>query len=205
MWQDIFETDAQILDRAIHMIEDWSDAKVHISTQAHTTTTRSSVASTSHQTPPHVFFFLIEHVPHVADLSATSMPFFSDSLNRIGIRICIRDDEGTFVLAKTVSLSRRCHVPLGEALGLFHDIQWLRDMQFDNVDFALDSQLTTKVFNHQREDVSEFGKVIFACKRLFTSSFTNSQVEFNKRQSNVVTHTFAWIATLSASFIPFYL
>jgi len=37
-----------------------------------------------------------------------------------GIDICIRDDEGTFVLAKTVSISPMCFVVVEEALGLFH-------------------------------------------------------------------------------------
>jgi len=49
---------------------------------------------------------------------------------------CIRDDEGTFVLAKTLPITPMCTVAVGEALGLFHVLQWLSDMQFNSVDFV---------------------------------------------------------------------
>ncbi|KEH16790.1 hypothetical protein MTR_0093s0070 [Medicago truncatula] len=80
-----------------------------------------------------------------------------------GIGICIRDDEGTFMLAKTVYISPMCSVVVGEALGLFQSLQWLSDMQFDNVDFTLDSKITTDAFNHRRIDVTEFIQVISSC------------------------------------------
>jgi len=48
---------------------------------------------------------------------------FSDSLNITGIGICVHDDEGTFVLAKIVSISPMCSIVVGEALGLFHALQ----------------------------------------------------------------------------------
>jgi len=51
-------------------------------------------------------------------------------------------------------------VDMGEALDLFHDLQWLSDMQFDDVDVALYSKITTDVFHHRRVDVAEFGQVI---------------------------------------------
>jgi hypothetical protein len=38
-----------------------------------------------------------------------------------------------------------------------------------------------------------------ASRRLFTSSFTNSRVEFNKRQINEVAHALARVAPFSAS------
>jgi hypothetical protein len=59
---------------------------------------------------------------------------FSDSLNRTGVGMCIRDAEGLFVLAKTLHFSPKCSVPLGEALGLFSALQWLRDSGLDHVD-----------------------------------------------------------------------
>jgi len=41
--------------------------------------------------------------------------------------------------------------------------------------------------------------ILFQCKRLFTSQFTNSRVEFNRRQANEVAHALAGEAALSAS------
>jgi hypothetical protein len=88
---------------------------------------------------------------------------FSSIRNHTGIGICLRDDNGAFVLAKTMSLS----------LGLLYAMQWMHDMQFDNVDFVVDSKITTYAFHSKRIDVTEFGHVISACRDIF-STFTNS-------------------------------
>lgn len=71
---------------------------------------------------------------------------FSSHFNRTGIGICVRDSEGTFVLAKVVSYPCCYSVDVGEALGLYTALQWLSDMQFDNVDFETDSKLTCDAF-----------------------------------------------------------
>jgi hypothetical protein len=113
--------------------------------------------------------------------------------------MCIRDAEGTFVLAKTLNFSPKCSVPLGEALGLLHAFQWLRDSGLDHVDFASDSKIVTDAFHHQRPDVTEFGQVMSTARSLFTSSLTNSLVEFNRRQTNEVAHVLARVAPFSAS------
>ena len=102
------------------------------------------------------------------------------------------------MLAKTVSISPMCSVAVGEALGLFHALQWLSDMQFDNLDFTLDSKITTDAFNHRQIDVTEFGQVISACQSLFNTHFSNSKVEFNRSQANEVAHILAGAVTLSA-------
>jgi NADPH-dependent 7-cyano-7-deazaguanine reductase QueF-like protein len=113
--------------------------------------------------------------------------------------MCILDAEGTIVLAKTLNFSPKCSVPLGEAMWLLYALQWLRDMGLDQVDFALDSKIVTEAFHKQPPDVSEFGHVLSASRRLLTSSFRNSRVEFNRRQANEVAHTLARVAPFSAS------
>jgi ribonuclease HI len=113
--------------------------------------------------------------------------------------MCIRDSEGTFVLAKTLNFSPQCSVHLGEAMGLCYALQWLRDLGLDHADFALDSKIVTDDFHHQRPDVTKFGHVMSAARRLFSSSFTNSRVEFNRRQANEVAHALARVALFSAS------
>jgi len=57
-----------------------------------------------------------------------------------------------FGLAKTLSITPICMVSMVE--GLFHTLQWLGDMRFDNVDFTLDSKITTNVIHHHRIDVT---------------------------------------------------
>jgi len=57
------------------------------------------------------------------------------------IGLCIRDEEGTFILAKVISVFSVCYVHMGEALALFYALQWLSDMSFDHVDFCSDSKV----------------------------------------------------------------
>ena len=87
----------------------------------------------------------------------------------------------------------------GEALSFFLCAKWLGYMGFDNVNFTLDSKTTTDVFNGHRVDITEFGLVLFACRRLFNAKFTNSKVEFTWRQANGVVHHLVEVDTLLAS------
>jgi len=80
---------------------------------------------------------------------------------------------------------------VGEVVRLFHAIQWLSDMQMDNIDFEVDSKI--------RKEESEFGHIIAASCSIFHSKFSNSQVEFIRRQANAVAHTLIGEATLLAS------
>jgi len=114
---------------------------------------------------------------------------FSDQRNITGVGICIRDDEGTFVLAKVIPISSLCSISMGEALALYHALEWLSDMSFDHVDFCSNSKVTV--------DVTETGYILTACRRLFTTHFTNSKVEFSRQQTNEVAHTLAGVVTLS--------
>jgi ribonuclease HI len=106
---------------------------------------------------------------------------FSVATNRTSISICVRDDDGAFVLAKTISFDVVHSVHVGEALGLYHALEWLSDMQFDIVDFETDCKTTCDAFHSHKDDVSEFGHIISACQSLFTNHFTNSRVEFIRR------------------------
>ncbi|KAK2398440.1 putative mitochondrial protein [Trifolium repens] len=199
LWEDVNETDSQVIDRAFHLIEDWSTANATIQSQAplniptrgaqHTTygMASSSTSTTSWQHP------LQGRLKCNVDAS------FSESLNSTGVGMCIRDADGTFVLAKTFNFSPRCVVPLGEAMGLLFAIQWLRDLAIDHVDIALDSKIVTDAFHKQWPDVTEFGHVMSTARSLFSASFTNSRVEFNRRQANEVAHVLARVAHFSAS------
>ena len=129
---------------------------------------------------------------------------FSSSLNRTEIGICVRDSEGTFVLAKVVSFPCIYSVDVGEALGLHSAMQWLSDMQFDNVDFETDSKITRDAFHSTRDDISEFGWIISSCRPLFNSSFTTSRVEFARRQANAVTHVLAREAAFLANPVVYF-
>jgi len=63
---------------------------------------------------------------------------FPNHDNRVGIGTCIRDDEGTFVLAKTKWFKPKCDVHIGEALGLLSALYWVHELQLGPIDFELE-------------------------------------------------------------------
>jgi ribonuclease HI len=85
----------------------------------------------------------------------------------VGIGVCIRDDQGQFVLAKTEWHSPILDVDTGEALGLLSAMKWMRDLHLNNVVFELDSKRVVDSFKHNRRDESVFGDIIKDCKNVF--------------------------------------
>jgi len=124
---------------------------------------------------------------------------FSSQRNKMGVDICIHDKDGVFILARTVTFSDVYPVDIGEALSLYHTLQWVNDMHLDNIYFEVDSKTTKDALYSGREDITEFGNIIEASRSLLSSKFTNSRVEFVRRQANVVTHTLAGETTFLAS------
>jgi hypothetical protein len=109
-----------------------------------------------------------------------------------------------FVLAKTISFYGVYSVDVGEALSLYHTLQWVSDMQLDNIDFEVDSKSTRDAIYSGREDISELGNIITASWALLSSKFNNSRVEFATRQANMVAHTLAGEATFHASPVVYF-
>jgi hypothetical protein len=68
-------------------------------------------------------------------------------------------------------------VDVGEALGFFNTLQWIADMQFDSVEFAIDLKVTDGAFNSNHREATKFGQVITTCQNPFSTSITNSRVE----------------------------
>ncbi|CAJ2637916.1 unnamed protein product [Trifolium pratense] len=200
LWQDVTETSSQVVARAIKLIEDWINAhKAAARQQPEGTRSDNSNASELRSINRSVQAPIRWRKPATGRYKCNIDASFSSHSNRVGIGICIRDDEGRSVLAKSMWLSPICNVDIGEALGLLHAIKWVSELQLDAVDFALDSKLVVDYFNKGGCDITEFGDIIGECKRYFSLFFTNSLVEFNRRQANEVAHALARVATSLAS------
>jgi len=119
----------------------------------------------------------------------------STSKNKVGIGICIKDDQGHFVLARTEWFLPCIDMHIGEATGLLHVLQWVQELGLNDIDFELDSK-----FNSKGEDISELGAIIHNCRHIYNSYFTNSCVEFPMRQTNEVAHSLAKAVTSHDSF-----
>jgi len=117
----------------------------------------------------------------------------------VGIKICIRDAEGGYVLTKITWFLPLCSVEIGEALGLCEALQWMAELGMDNMDFSLDSKLVVDVVTTNNSSNTHFRSIISHCRHLLNTHFTNTKVEFSRRRVNKVTHELTHAISLEAS------
>ena len=93
LWQQQNETCMQVVERARHLLDDWTTAQE----------VRSHKATDNHaQLNSVIHGHVIELTkPTYGRYKCNIDASFSDSLNMVGIDKCIRDDQGEFVMAKT--------------------------------------------------------------------------------------------------------
>jgi hypothetical protein len=114
--------------------------------------------------------------------------------------MCIRDEHGAFIVAKTEWYTLRSKVHIGEALRLLSALNWVHELQLGSVDLELDSKRMIHSFHYLIQDYFEFGVLMDHCKLIFSNYYSNSSVEFVRRHANAVAHNLAKAAILSASF-----
>jgi len=90
---------------------------------------------------------------------------FCELSNRVGIGVCIRDENGTFVLAKIEWFSPICEVHVAETLGLLSTLEWVHVLNLRHVDFEMDAKRVIDNFHSQTNDVTEFWHIIGIMKK----------------------------------------
>ena len=191
LWQQQNETCLQVVEWARHLLDDWRTAQEVRSHKA--TNILAQLNSVIHG--PVSKWTKPTYGRYKCNIEAS----FSDSLNMVGIGICIRDDQGDFVMAKTDCFSPLCDVDVGEVVGLHIALHWVSDLHYDNVEFVLDSKSVVQRFNSNLSDSSELGCIIQVCRQLFDCNFHDPHVEFNRRQANGVAHELARVSPSHAS------
>lgn len=83
----------------------------------------------------------------------------------------------------------------GEALGLYHTIQWVHDLQLAKLDFEVDSKRVADYFKHGSGDLTEFGTIMKCTIHYCKLHLENSHVEFIRMQVNMVANALAGKAT----------
>jgi len=198
VWDNVTETSVVVVERARNMVTNWQLANAP-TTLAATSPPHHTLAANVETSVSKQQNKILWQPPMSGRYKCNIDATFSSHHNRTGIGVCVRDSEGIFVLSKTLTYPCTVSVDVGEALGLHSALQWLSDMQLDNVDFEIDSKLTVDAFLSNRNDLSEFCCIISSCRSLFHNLFSNSRVEFVRRQANAVAHTLAREATHSTS------
>lgn len=139
VWEDTDEVSATVVDRACTLIADWEDADSPPSSillHAHGQQVQSSThqKQSSHQHHPHTGAVTHQWMPpSLGRYKCNIDAAFSNQFQWTSIGVCLRDDSGTFVLAKTLQFNHLYPVVVGEALGLFHALRWPQDMHFDYI------------------------------------------------------------------------
>jgi len=185
IWKEVIDAQTFVFDRVKVLLEDWKDAKLV-----------QECSPNCQQQGRHVKWVK----PNTCRFKCNIDASFSEHLNKVGIGMCIRDENGTFVLAKQEYFSPICEVHIGEALGLLSALDWVHELNIGPVDFELDAKRVVDSFNSQNCDATEFGNIISYCKSLCINFYENSSVEFIRRQANEAAHKLAKAALLSASF-----
>jgi len=93
------------------------------------------------------------------------------SLNRVGFGNVLGMMLVNLCWPKQFSLLPYVMLMWGEVVGLHTTLQWVLDLQFDNMDFTLYSK---RVVDHVNSDVKEnieFACIIFACRQLLQNSY----------------------------------
>ena len=190
LWQQVSDSTVTVLERARHLLAGWRNANRK---QAPIRQDSSpSMPSTSYHNGD---TNINRRKPRSGRYKCNVDASFPNNTNKVGLGMCVR--------SRTMCFSPVCSIDVGEALGLYHAIRWIHELQLTNVDFEVDSKRVADYFNNGRGDVPEFGSIMDNSIHFCNTYLTNSHVEFIRRQANEVAHTLAKAATFNTSFQVF--
>jgi hypothetical protein len=113
VWNDTIESAQTICDRASTLLNSWKNAQAIRSQNHRQSADRDEMSWRK---------------PSTGRYKCNVDASFSKSLNKVGLGMCIRDDEGRYVLAKTEWITLVLDVDMGEALGMLSALQWDREL-----------------------------------------------------------------------------
>jgi len=93
LWQQQIETNVQMFQRATHVLEDWRAAQVIRSCSSN----QSNITQARHTSIEDDRWKKLALGRYKYNIDAS----FSTSLNKVGLGMCLRDDDGAFVIART--------------------------------------------------------------------------------------------------------
>jgi len=99
-----------VFQRATHVLEEWQTAQRIRSS--------SSNQSITPQVQPMRQEEDVRKKPAPSRYKCNIDTSFSTSLNMVGLGMCLRDDDGAFVLARTKWFAPLCDIDVGEVVGL---------------------------------------------------------------------------------------
>ncbi|KAK2356026.1 hypothetical protein QL285_093387 [Trifolium repens] len=162
VWNNISETNTTVCERARHLITSWKQAQQ----------IRSS-ANISQPIQQHIHWEKPSRGRYKCNIDAS----FSPIRNKVGIGMCIRDDHGRYVAAKTEWLSPILDVEIGEAMGLLSALKWVDELQLKDMDFEMDCKRVVDCLYSSGTYNSELGDILRDCRFILATSLVNSHVK----------------------------
>ena len=162
MWNEVIDAQVYVVEREKVMLYDWQDACWICNTSCAQPQQEGNVKWIK---PAEGRF------KYSIDASFSKLPI------KVGIRVCIRDDTSTFVLAKTEWFTTVCELHVSEALGLLSALEWVHHLHLGPIDFELDAKKVVDSFSSAHQDLTEFGMIIHNGKTIFEQNYVNSSVE----------------------------
>ncbi|CAJ2636477.1 unnamed protein product [Trifolium pratense] len=188
VWENVTDSDQTVVERAKHLITSWRNAQQ----------IRQS-ANITQPSPQQTVWTKPRHGRYKCNVDAS----FSLDRNKVGIGMCLRDDHGRFVTARTEWIEPIVDVEIGEVIGLLHALKWVEEMQIYDTDFEMDCKKIVDSLYGKRTYLSDLGAILNDCRNILASNLVNSDVKFIRRQANEVAHRLAGAATSLASFHNF--
>lgn len=104
---------------------------------------------------------------------------------RFGIGLCICNEDGKFVKAKTVCFTCNPDPQEAEALSLLEAVTWLQKLGIQRVTIELDCKVIVDGIGGECNFVTEYGSILRSCQTLLSSS-QNYKVSFILRQTRAL-------------------
>jgi hypothetical protein len=185
IWENTRERVANIVQRGKCLLEEWR--AVRIGPVQRENPPQPTVNRHPWQRPPRGF------VKCNVDAS------FSKPLNKVGIGMCLRDEFGMYMGAKTMWFQPLMDVRIGEVVGLLSVIERVQELEFKQVVFSLDAKSIVDSFNMCTHDRTELGSILSNCRSMISSLCNNSYVEFIRREANMIAHNLSKAAMYNAN------
>jgi ribonuclease HI len=107
---------------------------------------------------------------------------FNDQ-HKFGVGMCIRNNQGRFVKAKTMWFDGNPPPKEAEACALKEGISWLGELEFSKVVIELDCMLVVNAIKNNSNNRTEFGLIIRSCRELLRN-YQNFEIVFVKRSTS---------------------
>lgn len=100
----------------------------------------------------------------------------------------IRDENGSFMEAKTMWFEGVLEPQEVEAMGLWSALNWLKDLGFESIIIEMDCLSVVNAVTKATLNNSDFGTIMSHCNFIL-SHYPNFRISYIRRQPNLVAHS----------------